>query len=208
MGTLAKQRRTRRSTQFRTVFYFKPVFKSEYEWFVKAEKLLMFDDPENPSRIFLFSKDYPDKRLKTHFVEYSNYNAANIRGIVYGDYDTYIPSEVPDILSTEYTHLKDLSDYCSLVDNVIYSVPEFHREKDFVLNHKRKIIAHYWKENDMYYTLNALNFLRNHFEKDTRQEMHRIDFNRINPFPNREGTTLLAVNGDVLTMYLLEKRTS
>ncbi|NP_835718.1 hypothetical protein Rm378p131 [Rhodothermus phage RM378] len=207
MGTLAKPRRSRRSTQFRTVFYFKPVFKSEYEWFVKAEKLLMFDDPENPSRIFLFSKDYSDKRLKTHFVESSTYNAANIRGIVYGDYDTYIPSEVPDILSTEYAHLQDLADYCSLVDNVIYSVPEFHREKDFVLNHKRKIIAHYWKENDMYYTLNALNFLRNHFEKDSRQEMRRIDFNRINPFPNREGTKLLAVNGDVLTMYLLEKRT-
>jgi len=207
MGTLAKPRRSRRSTQFRTVFYFKPVFKSEYEWFVKAEKLLMFDDPENPSRIFLFSKDYSDKRLKTHFVESSIYNAANIRGIVYGDYDTYIPSEVPDILSTEYAHLQDLADYCSLVDNVIYSVPEFHREKDFVLNHKRKIIAHYWKENDMYYTLNALNFLRNHFEKDSRQEMRRIDFNRINPFPNREGTKLLAVNGDVLTMYLLERRT-
>lgn len=207
MGTLVKPRRSRRSTQFRTVFYFKPVFKSEYEWFVKAEKLLMFDDPENPSRIFLFSKDYPDKRLKTHFVESSTYNVANIRGIVYGDYDTYIPSEVPDILSTEYAHLRDLADYCSLVDNVIYSVPEFHREKDFVLNHKRKIIAHYWKENDMYYTLNALNFLRNHFEKDSRQEMRRIDFNRINPFPNREGTKLLAVNGDVLTMYLLEKRT-
>jgi len=207
MGTLAKPRRSRRSTQFRTVFYFKPVFKSEYEWFVKAEKLLMFDDPENPSRIFLFSKDYSDKRLKTHFVESSTYNVANIRGIVYGDYDTYIPSEVPDILSTEYAHLQDLADYCSLVDNVIYSVPEFHREKDFVLNHKRKIIAHYWKENDMYYTLNALNFLRNHFEKDSRQEMRRIDFNRINPFPNREGTKLLAVNGDVLTMYLLERRT-
>ena len=207
MGTLAKPRRSRRSTQFRTVFYFKPVFKSEYEWFVKAEKLLMFDDPENPSRIFLFSKDYSDKRLKTHFVESSIHNAANIRGIVYGDYDTYIPSEVPDILSTEYAHLQDLADYCSLVDNVIYSVPEFHREKDFVLNHKRKIIAHYWKENDMYYTLNALNFLRNHFEKDSRQEMRRIDFNRINPFPNREGTKLLAVNGDVLTMYLLERRT-
>lgn len=208
MGTLAKPRRSRRSTQFRTVFYFKPIFKSEYEWLVKAEKLLMFDNAENPSRIFLFSKDYSDKRLKTHFVESSNYNAANIRGIVYGDYDFYIPSEVPDILSTEYTHLQDLADYCSLVDNVIYSVPEFHREKDFVLNHKRKIIAHYWKENDMYYTLNALNFLRNYFEKDIRQEMHRIDFNRINPFPNREGTKLLAVNGDVLTMYLLEKRTS
>ncbi len=207
MGTLAKPRRSQRSTQFRTVFYFKPVFKSEYEWFVKAEKLLMFDDPENPSRIFLFSKDYPDKRLKTHFVESSTYNVANIRGIVYGDYDTYIPSEVPDILSTEYAHLRDLADYCSLVDNVIYSVPEFHREKDFVLNHKRKIIAHYWKENDMYYTLNALNFLINHFEKDIRQEMRRIDFNRINPFPNREGTKLLAVNGDVLTMYLLERRT-
>jgi len=207
MGTLAKPRRSRRSTQFRTVFYFKPVFKSEYEWFVKAEKLLMFDDPENPSRIFLFSKDYSDKRLKTHFVESATCNAANIRGIVYGDYDTYIPSEVPDILSTEYAHLQDLADYCSLVDNVIYSVPEFHREKDFVLNHKRKIIAHYWKENDMYYTLNALNFLRNHFEKDSRQEMRRIDFNRINPFPNREGTKLLAVNGDVLTMYLLERRT-
>lgn len=207
MGTLAKPRRSRRSTQFRTVFYFKPVFKAEYEWFVKAEKLLMFDDPENPSRIFLFSKDYPDKRLKTHFVESSTYNVANIRGIVYGDYDTYIPSEVPDILSTEYAHLQDLADYCSLVDNVIYSVPEFHREKDFVLNHKRKIIAHYWKENDMYYTLNALNFLINHFEKDIRQEMRRIDFNRINPFPNREGTKLLAVNGDVLTMYLMERRT-
>jgi hypothetical protein len=207
MGTLAKPRRSRRSTQFRTIFYFKPVFKTEYDWFVKAEKLLMFDDPENPSRIFLFSKDYPDKRLKTHFVESSTYNVANIRGIVYGDYDTYIPSEVPDILSTEYAHLQDLADYCSLVDNVIYSVPEFHREKDFVLNHKRKIIAHYWKENDMYYTLNALNFLINHFEKDIRQEMRRIDFNRINPFPNREGTKLLAVNGDVLTMYLMERRT-
>jgi hypothetical protein len=201
MGTLAKPRRSRRSTQFRTIFYFKPVFKTEYDWFVKAEKLLMFDDPKNPSRIFLFSKDYPDKRLKKHFVESSTYNVANIRGIVYGDYDTYIPSEVPDIL------FQDLADYCSLVDNVIYSVPEFHREKDFVLNHKRKIIAHYWKENDMYYTLNALNFLINHFEKDIRQEMRRIDFNRINPFPNREGTKLLAVNGDVLTMYLMERRT-
>lgn len=208
MGTLAKPRRSRRSTQFRTVFYFKPVFKSEYEWFVKAEKLLMFDDPENPTRVFLFSKDYSDKRLKTHFVESSVYNAVNIRGIIYGDYDSYIPNEIPDILSTEYAHLQDLADYCSLVDGYIYSVPEFHREKDFVLNHKRKIIAHYWKENDMYYTLNALNFLRNHFERDVRQEMHRIDFNRINPFPNREGTKLLAVNGDVLTMYLLEKRTS
>jgi len=192
MATQMSYRRKSRKAgnQFRTVFYFKPTFKTEYTWLVKAEKLVVL---KNPNELHVYSKHYGgDEKHHLDILRYDANNPTAFEGLLYGNYDLYVPADSKFVED-------EVTSRCTLIDSFLYSMPEIYRESEYVLDQKRKIIVHYWKGSNMFYTLNALKKMRELFHKD-----RKIDFDKINPFPNLEGTLLIARNDDVLTMYLIE----
>lgn len=182
---MRKRRNQNHKQQFRTVFYFKPLLKDEYEWEVVAEKFIK----EEKDR-FVFYTRY--KESNQYMVDISKKSENNIRGFLEGDYELYVPGD---------TNLKaedEVIKLCRLLSTPVYSIPEYHKGLPLALSLKRKITTHYWKNRDMYYTLNALDRMRS--------LMNDVNFNKLNPYPDSEGTLLFTLNKDILAVYLLRKK--